>query len=189
MKFRKVAIWFMLLSLCGSTLVFANAAAQKVRVIMNGIEQEDGGLVIDGKTYLPLRQVAASMQAIIDWDSANKRATVYKPNVHMFLYKGNSPFGVVDKGFQGKIKVFAQIDNLQIDITAVKVTISDPFDKERVIQSENIKSTSDIFWYVTEEFEYKFDSTGRYTVRFHLKLSGSDDWSVVSEKQVTSRNP
>lgn len=190
MKFRKVAAWLLLLTLFGGTIAFANTAAQKVRVIINGIEQDDEGLMIDGKTYLPLRQIASSMQAIVNWDGANKRATVYKPNVHMFLYKGNSPFGVVDKGFYGKVKVFSQIDNLQTDIKSVKVTIIDPYGKEKQIQSENVASPiNDIFWFVTEEFEYRFDSVGSYTVRFYLKVSDSDAWTVVAEKKIPSRIP
>ncbi|MFD0587975.1 stalk domain-containing protein [Paenibacillus sp. GCM10027627] len=190
MKWRKVAALILLLSLCGSTVIFANAAVQKVRVLINGAEQDDGGIVFDGKTYLPLRQVADSLLAIVNWDNASKRATIYKPNVHMFLYKGNSPFGVVDKGFQGKIKVFAQVDNLQTNIEAVKVSIADPGGKERSIESKKVpRGTKDIFWFVSEEFDYKFDSAGQYTVRFYVQLDGSDDWSAVSEKVVTSRNP
>ncbi len=189
MKFRKVAIWVLLLSLWGGTMIFANSAAQKVRVLVNSIEQEDGGLLIDGKTYLPLRQLATAMNAIVEWDASNLRATVHKPNVHMFTYQGNTPFGIVDKGFSGKIKVFAQIDNLKADISAVKVTITDPFNKEKLIQSQNVNSKSDNFWFVTEEVDYKFEATGKYAVRFYMKASSSDEWHVVSEKMITSKAP
>lgn len=188
MNFKKVAIWLMLLSLCGGTIIFANAAAQKVRVLINGMELDSGGIIMDGTTYLPLRQVANTMQAIVEWDNASRKATVYKPNVHMFMYQGNSPFGVVNKGFSGKIKVFSQIDNLQTDIKSVKVTIADPSGKEKLIQSENVTSSNN-FWFVTEEFDYKFDAVGQYTVRFYMKVSDADDWVVVSEKEIPSVVP
>lgn len=188
MNFKKVAIWLMLLSLCGGTIIFASTAAQKVRVMINGSELDTGGIIVDGATYLPLRQVAGSMQAIVDWDNSNKSATIYKPNVHMFMYQGNSPFGVVDKGFSGKIKVFSQIDNLQKDIKSVKVTIADPSGKEKLIQSENVTSSNN-FWFVTEEFDYKFDAVGTYTVRFYMKATDVDDWAVVAEKGIPSINP
>ncbi|MDQ6420886.1 stalk domain-containing protein [Paenibacillus sp. LHD-117] len=188
MKFRKIAIMLLLLSLWGGSMIFADAASQKVRVMINGIEQDEGGVLLDGKTYLPLRQLAEAMGAVIRWDDNNKRAVIYKPNVHMFLYKGNTPFGVVDKGYQGKIKVFSQIDNLKTDISGVKVTISDPYGKERFIQSESVTNNSDTFWFVTDEFDYKFDASGKYTVRFYLRLAGSDEWVPVSEKLITSRN-
>lgn len=189
MKFKKVAILLVLMSLWGGSMLFANSAAQKVKVIINGADQEDGGIIVDGKTYLPLRQLASSLQAIVEWDGQSKKATVYKPNVHMFLYQGNSPFGLVDKGFQGKFKVFAQIDNLKTDIAAVKVSIFDPSGKEKVIQSEAANPKSDNFWFVTEEIDYKFETTGKYIVRFFMKVSTADEWTAVSEKIITSRNP
>lgn len=189
MRFKKVMIWLMLLSLWGGSMIFANAATQKVRVVINGIDQDDGGIIHDGKTYLPLRQLANAMQAVLVWDNQNKRATIYKPNVHMFLYQGNSPFGMVDKGFQGKFKVFAQIDNLKTDIAAVKVSIFDPAGKEKVIQSEDANPKNDNFWFVTEEIDYKFESSGKYTVRFFMKITASDEWTAVSDKIITSRIP
>ncbi|MBD2870077.1 stalk domain-containing protein [Paenibacillus arenilitoris] len=186
MKFRKVVLLLMLLSLWGGTMLFADAATQKVRVFINGIEQDDGGLVSESRTYLPLRQIATSLQAIVEWDNQAKRATVYKPNVHMFLFRNNTVFGNVTKGYQGNFKVFAQIDNLKTDITAVKVSIFDPAGKEKVIQTGNVSPTNDNFWYATEDIEYKFESSGKYPIRFFVKLKGSDEWTPVSEKIISS---
>lgn len=186
MKFRKVVILLLLLSLWGGTMLFADSLTQKVRVIINGIEQDEGGLVSDGRTYLPLRQLASSMQAIVEWDNQNKRATLYKPNVHMFLFRNNTVFGNVTKGFQGSFKVFAQIDNLKTDIVAVKVSIFDPSGKEKVIQTGNVSPANDNFWYATEDIEYKFESSGKYPIRFFIKTKATDDWTPVSEKIISS---
>ena len=186
MKHRKVVILLLLLSLWGGTMLFADSATQRVHVFINGIEQDDGGLIEDGRTYLPLRQLASSMQAIIEWDNENKRASVYKPNVHMFLFQNNAVFGNVAKGYQAKFKVFAQIDNLKPDIVAVKVSIFDPYGKEKVIQSENVNTSKDNFWYATDDIDYKFEYSGKYPIRFFLKLKGSDDWTAVSEKLISS---
>lgn len=183
---RKVVILMLLLSVWGGTLLFADSATQKVHVFINGLEQDDGGLIEDGKTFLPLRQLASSMQAIIEWDNQDKRATVYKPNVHMFLFQNNAVFGNVAKGYQAKFKVFAQIDNLKTDIAAVKVSIFDPYGKEKVIQTENVNTTKDNFWFATDEIDYKFESSGKYPIRFFLKLHGSDEWTAVSEKLISS---
>ncbi|CAM3956589.1 copper amine oxidase N-terminal domain-containing protein [Paenibacillus alkaliterrae] len=187
MKFRKVVILLTLLSLWGGSLLFADSATQKVRVIINGIEQDDGGLIADSRTYLPLREIASTLQAIVEWDNQSKRATVYKPNVHMFLFQNNTVFGNVDKGYQGSFKVFAQIDNLKTDIAAVRVSIFDPGGKEKVIQTENVSPKSDNFWYATDHIDYKFESSGKYPIRFSIKPRGSDEWTVVSEKLISSR--
>jgi hypothetical protein len=71
----------------------------------------------------------------------------------------------------------------------VKITITDPSDKEKLIESKTIDKQADNFWFVTQEFDYKFDAVGKYTVKFHMKQSSTDEWFVVSEKLITSRNP
>ncbi|GMK43052.1 MULTISPECIES: stalk domain-containing protein [Paenibacillus] len=185
--FKKVAILLAILSVFGGTLIFADSASQKVRVIVNGSELDDGGIIVDGKTYLPLRQMVNSLNALVDWDNQSKKATINKPNVHMILFQDKVIFGNVDKGNKYTFNVFSQIDNLKTDISAVKVSITDPYGTEKVIQSQNVSITKDNFWYRTEDIKYNFEYAGKYAVRFYLKTSPSDDWTVVSEKLITSQ--
>ncbi|CAH1210080.1 hypothetical protein PAECIP111893_03134 [Paenibacillus plantiphilus] len=187
MKFRKLLILLLVMSLWGGTMLFADAAVQKVRVIVNGSELDDAGLFTEGKTYLPIRQIAATMQAFISWDESAKKVTVHKPNVHMFLFQDNTIFGNVTKGNRITFKVFAQIDNLLTDVSAVKVSIVDPDGKEEVIQSEKVNK-NDNFWYRTDDFTYTFSSAGKYTIRFYMKVNASDDWKQISEKTVTAKS-
>lgn len=167
--------------------MFADAATQKVRVILNGSELDDGGIIVDGKTYLPLRQIASGLQAVVNWDNQSKKATLYKPNVHMILFQDKVVFGNVDKGNRYTFNVLSQIDNLTTNVSAVKVSITDPYGTEKVIQSQTVNITKDNFWYRTEDIKYNFEFAGKYAVRFYLKTSSSDDWTVVSEKLITSQ--
>lgn len=185
---KKVAVAVLLLSVWGGSMIFANTAANKVSVIFNGSELDDDGALIEGKTYLPLRQLANSFQALIEWDSNKKAAIIYKPNVHMFVFQGKSSnsFGIVDRGSY-KFHVFSQIDNLKTGIEAIKVSIFDPKGKERIIQTESVNQKNDNFWFVTEEIDYRFETAGKYTIKFFMKMSANDDWTAVSEKVITSR--
>ncbi|MFF2093528.1 stalk domain-containing protein [Paenibacillus sp. NPDC058174] len=187
MKFSKIAILLVVLTLCGGTLMFADAASQKVRVILNGSELDDSGLIVDNKTYLPLRQIANGLQAIVSWDNQTKKATLYKPNVHMVLFQDKVVFGNVDKGNRYTFNVLSQIDNLTTEVSAVKVSITDPNGTEKVIQSQSVNITKDNFWYRTEDIKYNFEYSGKYAVRFYMKTSASDEWTVVSEKLITSQ--
>lgn len=83
MKLKKVAILLSLLLLVGGTAIFADSAIQSVRVYINGSEADDGGIVVDGKAYLPLRQVVGEMNALVGWDNNSKQVTINKPNVHL----------------------------------------------------------------------------------------------------------
>lgn len=187
MKVRKVLIALMLLSVWGGSMIFADSAVQKVRVVINGSELDEAGLLTDGKTYLPLRQMASTLQALVSWDENSKKVTVYKPNVHMFLFQDNVIFGNVNKSSRITFKVFAQIDNLLTDVAAVKVSIFDPYGTEKLIQQQNVNVSKDNFWFRTEDIKYNFDSAGKYSVRFYMKASESDDWRQVSEKLITAQ--
>ena len=59
MKYRKLLILLLVMSVWGGTMIFADSAAQKVRVVVNGSELDDAGILSDGKTYLSVRQVLA----------------------------------------------------------------------------------------------------------------------------------
>ncbi|GGG09569.1 copper amine oxidase [Paenibacillus abyssi] len=186
MKFRKLLILLLIMSLWGGTMLFADSATQKVRVFINGSELNESGLLTEGKTYLPLRQIANSVNSIIVWDENNKRASLFNPNVHMFLFQDKTIFGNVTKGSRITFSVWAQVDNLKTDLSAVKIVIADPFGKEELIQSQAVTKQKDNFWFPTKEIRYHFDSAGKYTVRFYMKTASSDEWFSVSEKTITS---
>lgn len=189
MRFRKLLIATLVLSLWGGTMLFADSASQKVRVIVNGGELDDAGIFTDGKTYLSVRQVANTLQSLVFWDESTKKVTIYKPNVHMFLFQDTTIFGNVVKGNKISFKVFAQIDNLLTDISAVKVTIADPSGIEQVIQSKSVSVDKDNFWYRTDDYTYSFDTAGKYTINFYMKLASGDDWKLVSQKTITAKAP
>jgi len=187
MKSRKLLIVLLVVSLWGGTMMFADAAAQKVKVIVNGEELDDAGLLNDGKTFLAIRQLADTLQSLVIWDESSKKVTVYKPNVHMFLFQDNNIFGNVKQGNRYTFKVFAQIDNLLTSVAAVKVSIYDPSGTEKVIQSQNVNVDKDNFWFRTEDIKYNFDASGKYAVRFFMKVNATDDWKLVSEKIITAQ--
>ncbi|SDT41162.1 Copper amine oxidase N-terminal domain-containing protein [Paenibacillaceae bacterium GAS479] len=188
MKGKKVLLLTLAMTLWGGTMIFADSATQAIRVMVNGGELSEGGVMSDGKSYLPLRQLASQMQALVVWDEDAKKATITKPNVHMFLFKTDkSTFGGVDAGKKVNFSVFAQVDTLTSEINSFKISIIDPSGKETLIQQDTMKSRKDNFWFLTEEIKYSFDSPGTYSVRFFMRLSASDEWSVVSEKNLIAK--
>ncbi|MGG1618250.1 M15 family metallopeptidase [Paenibacillus sp. NRS-1781] len=55
----------------------AEESLEKAKVIVNGKSIEDG-VLINGKTYVPLRAVGEALGAIVDWDNKTNTATVKK---------------------------------------------------------------------------------------------------------------
>lgn len=184
MKLKKLLVLVVLLSLWGGTMMLADTASQRVKVIVNGSELSESGLLEENKTYLPLRQIAGTLQSLISWDNSTGKVTLNKPNVHMFLFKDTTVFGKVNKGSKVTFSAWAQVDSLFTDISAFKIVIAGPDGKEELIQSQEVTSQKDNFWFRTKEVRYQFDSEGNYPVRMYMKPSGSDEWNLVSEKLI-----
>ena len=55
MKWKRVLLCVMVFSLLGGSLLFADSVNEKIRVIINGKEASDGGYLINGTTYVPVR--------------------------------------------------------------------------------------------------------------------------------------
>lgn len=150
-------------------------------------------LIVDGKTVLPLRAVSDALQALVKWDNSNKTAYLYKPNVHMFftteVRKDSAivPFGVVEKGKEADFIVFAQVDNLKTKINSVRVSVVSPSGKSVITPVvKSISESKDSFWLKVPLYGVSFNEAGTYVVKFAMKQDGSNDYSVVSEKQIQS---
>jgi hypothetical protein len=181
MRWKKVAVCVMVFSLMGSSLLFADAVTQKIRVWSNGKEMADGGYLIDGKTYIPARESGG----VVTWNESGK-VTILKPNVHIFLFKGDTVFGNVNVG-KLKFKVFSQVDSLTDEIAAVKVAITDPSGNVKDIQSQQLEgSRKDNFWFPTSDFTYDFKESGKYRVGFYIKAEKNGEYVLVGEKVITA---
>ncbi|RUT36297.1 copper amine oxidase [Paenibacillus zeisoli] len=182
MKWKRVAALVVAFSLLSSSLIYADAAVQKIRLIINGQEIDDGGYMADGRAYVPVRE----LNGLVEYDDATKRVTFTQPNVDLFLFKGDTPFGKVSVG-KLKFNVFCQVDSLKGDVSSVKVTIKGPDGSEKSIQSQDLgKEQKDNFWFRTNDYTYDFKSAGKYTINFYLKPSKSRDYDLVSEKVINA---
>src|SRR5690606_22506410 len=90
MKMKRIMMVLCIMLIWCSMMVFANASSSKIKVIVNGSNLGDIGALVDGNTYLPLRKIGESLNAIVGWDADSKSALIYKPNVHMFIYNSSN---------------------------------------------------------------------------------------------------
>ncbi|HZG75318.1 MAG TPA: copper amine oxidase [Paenibacillus sp.] len=193
MKIRNIALGVLALSLVGGATAGADEVIQtwkgkKVRVEVNGSELDGGGIQIDGKTYLPIRALSDTLQALL---KANPDGVhINKPNVHLLLYTGDKnamkPFGNVYQGTH-EFAVFVQVDNLQTKAHSLKTTVVDP--QGQTVDTLVYKMTDenrDNFWYATSPFKIDFKSTGQYKVRFYIRQTEDSEFELLSEKAILS---
>jgi len=166
----------------------------KAKVIVNGSELQENGvpaIIMNGSTLLPLRQVANSLNAVVKWDNDKKTASLYKPDVHMFIaeevgknYSLKNPFSIVDYGITRSFDVFAQIDNLKTNVSSVKITIVSPSGETVGSVEDTLSDSSESFWY-TAHYKLKFAEKGNYTVNFAI-IDGDNIETIVSKKNILS---
>lgn len=171
----------------------------KARVLVNDVEQQFSysdvpGFIVKGTTVLPLRTLADSLQALVKWDNTNKTVNIYKPNVHMTVareirkdYSMKDPFGAVKHKDAVDFFVFAQVDNIQSNISSVRVSIISPDGGNAITPVVKARSDQkDSFWLVVPFNGVSFDQYGKYTVKFEMQLDEGSDFVVVSEKEIKS---
>jgi hypothetical protein len=203
MKAKRVLTLILVFSMLFTATVFADGlwgqyegfSRAKVRINNADLQVPDGevpAFVINGRTVLPLRQLADTTQTLLKWDNATKTADLYKPNVHMFIAQDVSnkdfslqkPFGRVDQGKTMNFVVFAQVDNLKTDVQGFRVTIEDPNGKQATDPLVvPLEKSEESFWYPWP-FKVNFAEKGNYTVKFAFLLDGQ--YTVVSQKVIVS---
>ena len=205
MKVQRIFTWMLLFFVLSTATVAASSlwgdydGFSKVRLLVNNVEKSfsDGdvpGIIMNGKTLLPLRELADSMQALVLWDSSTKTVAIYKPNVHMFVvkdiakdYSMKSPFGVVKHGETVDFVVFAQVDNLQTGISSIRISIESPSGANVVTPHEKaMNGQKENFWYPIRFTNVAFDEYGKYKVKFAMRIDDSSDYTVLSEKEIIS---
>lgn len=212
MKFRRLLMLTLVFSLLCTVSAFADdvydyVKAKKITVVVNDTELKSPGFIVESrgveskgvdskgaelKTMLPLRDMSTALQAMVDWDESTQTVTIYKPNVHLFLFNvikdkiSTKPFGNVSKGGQYDFVVFSQVDNLLTNVSSLKVTVEDPNGKEVQNYDAGLKDVKDNFWYTTPTFSQQFKYQGKYIVKFYLKLNDESDYQLVSQKVIVS---
>lgn len=202
MKVKRLLLLVLALSLLGTATVFANDAAEwykakKVKVKVNGETLKAGGLLVtmddESKTMLPLRDIANTLQAVVEWDEATQTVSIFKPNVHIALSTLNKDgsfgtFGSVNQKKKTDFFIFAQLDTVTMNIDSLKVEIVDPFN-DVVYTSEhklNLTANNDQYWFRTPHISMEFKYVGKYKVKTYMKTTEKGEYYLVSEKGLDS---
>ncbi|GIQ62620.1 hypothetical protein PACILC2_11880 [Paenibacillus cisolokensis] len=88
----------------------------------------------NNELYFSKRFIKEWYKGIVTWDNKTKTINVFNPNVHMLTRSIDTIFGEVNQNSRVTFNVFAQIDILKTDISAFKVTLTDPHGHETLIE-------------------------------------------------------
>jgi len=200
MKGKRLLITALALAIFGSTAAYANDVAEyvkarAVKVKVNGSTLKSDGLLVtvgnETKTYLPLRDIADTLQAVVIWEDG-KPVEIYKPNVHISFMQPRKDgsyalFGIVHPNEKYTFLTQIQIDSLMTNLYGWKVEIVDP--QGNVVAREEKKltaaSTSGVVWDQIP-VTLQVNHAGLYMVKVFMKTEEKGDYSFVSEKALLS---
>jgi hypothetical protein len=164
------------------TLIYGASSQSQVSVSMNNVAQKQPGILSEGAVLLPVEQLSENLFALVSLDESGNTVQIYKPNVNMVLTDKNGDiFGKVKIPGRIAFSTLLQVDNLETEISDVKITITDPADKTETIDTQQIKNTEDHFWFKSNEYTYSFNTKGTYTIQVYFKEVASKKWFTVSE--------
>ncbi|AZS13985.1 hypothetical protein [Paenibacillus lutimineralis] len=181
-------IFFLLLCfmiLQSGTILFAAVNKSEISFYLNNVFQKREGLIINGDILLSTEQLSEDLFALFSSDELGETVRIYKPNVNLVLLDNNDQvFGKVKSNNRVTFSTLVQVDNLKTKISDLKITITSPAGKTETISSEQIKDSTEYFWFRSENFTYTFSTKDNYIIRVYFKDMDTKKWSPVSEIQI-----
>lgn len=124
----------MVVSLLMATTAFA---AGGVNVTVNGIPVDMEGVIVEGRTMVPVRGIFEQIGYTVDWDAETKTATLTKGSTTVEMTNGNTyftlndtqitpdvPQQIIDGRFMLPLRAVSEALNAQVDWDAETKTAS-----------------------------------------------------------------
>ena len=190
MKNKKIIIAVLMALVLSTSVVFAASVngefngfpIVKVNVNDKAVSSDVPGVVMKGRTLLPVRAVAESLGGLVSWDAATMTANIEKPeSTLMFVddvienedgtWDLINPYGVTDKGILDLV-VYYEITPTSVSDVDMKLVVKDMGGNSITEATEHFKSdeTGSRGYMYFENLECK--TAGEYTVELQMKHEG-----------------
>lgn len=205
MKFKRIALLFLVFTLLGASTVFANTIyknylAKRVTVKVNDTVLKAPGLEVDkviadekGYPMASIEEMAASLGGLLVVEKDTY--TIYKPNVQLSMHTYNKdpnelsrPYGQLLKGSYSNLSILAQVDNLKTKISALQLRIIDPFGSEIERIEMSISDHKEKSWYTFRPKEVNFKYSGEYQFNLYMKPDSGSRFTQVSQLLIESQS-
>lgn len=198
MKFRKLALAILVMSLiggatAGASEVFQTWRGKQVRVTVNGTQLDKSGMMIDGELYVPVKSLSGVLQALIRTEP--DAVYIDKPNAHLLMLEVKPKSMTGSRKVQdGKWKtgnyefsVLVNVDNMRTTFHSTKVEIADPSGRvlaEEITENDDKQSIRKEFMYLTNPFKIHFKTAGAHKVRLFIKPSKDAAYELIGERTI-----
>lgn len=201
MKKRLLLVIIFVLLTSGIAYATANingsfAGLPIVKVVINGVPlvSDVPGVVLKGRTLLPARAIAESLNSIVSWDSSTRTASISKPSVNLISLEKDltienddswtletigANFDDVRK--DGYINLYYNIGPMERMLYEYRLTMLSP-DGDVVATSETEENVIDNYGLMGMIYmdNLRIEKPGNYVFAFQIKYN--DKFETVAEK-------
>lgn len=175
---------------------FAGLPIVNVKVNGETVKSDVPGVVLQGKTLLPVRAVVESLNAAVSWDQTTMTASIVKPEINMvfvedIIQESDGTMTLKNPGLNfdtvGKDKwedIYFEIGPMDKQLYSYRIILLDPEGKE-VSASETIENVVDDQGLMGEIYmdNLTFEKVGAYTFSFQISIN--DEFVTVEKATVT----
>jgi hypothetical protein len=164
-----------------------NLAVGTEQVPQANMPDQMPGLLIDGRTYVPLRAVVEAVNGDVAWDGTTKTASVMTAENIINFQDGN---------IIGNISVNSEPFFSLADLSTPAVKAQTSYENQWTLEFEGkVIDISEVFavysgdsgFYSEVEWSYNFSKAGVYKIKLHIREAGTIKWYAVAQKQIVAK--
>lgn len=171
----------------GVTYGVVNLAVGTEQIAQSSMPDQMPGILIDGRTYVPLRAAVEAVNGDVAWDGTTKTASVMTADNVINFQNGN----VI-----GNININSEPFISLADLSTPVVKGNTSYENQWVIEFEGeVVDSTDIFavhsdesgFYSDVEWGYNFPTPGSYKIKLQIREAGTSKWYAVAQKQILAQ--
>jgi hypothetical protein len=165
-----------------------NLAVGTEQVPQANMPDQMPGILIDGRTYVPLRAVVDAVNGDVAWDGATKTASVMTADNVINFQDGYVIGGVPVNNSEP----FLSLADLSTPIVKSNTSYENQWTLEfegKVIDISEVFAvySGDSGFYSEVEWSYNFPKAGVYKIKLHIREAGTIKWYAVAQKEIVAK--
>lgn len=170
----------------GASFPVANFAVGNEVIPQENMPDKVPPMMIDGRTFIPLRASVDAVGGDVDWDDATKTASVKLAN-NVIMFRNGEPTDFIQQGESGiKFLACVPIQMLQT-FTDYESTWVFLHESGKIYGGESTNkhavTNRGIYSYYSSS-SYNFTDKGVHTIMFKIRKAGTEKWTVVAKRKI-----
>ncbi len=170
----------------GASFPVANFAVGNEVIPHESMPDKVPPMIIDGRTFIPLRAAVDAVGGDVEWDAASKTAFA-KIASNVIILRNNEPTDFIQQN-ESSVTFFASVPIQMLQTyTDYESTWIILHENGKIYGGESINkheiTNRGISSYYTNS-TYNFTDKGSHTIMFKVRKAGTEKWTVVAKRTI-----